>query len=88
MPKHLVVFAPYQHAQLFEHLVDLFLLFGLARRAVVFRLPAVGVDVHSRSEMHHFAVDGDACHDRDGTVDADLAFLNDENNGEGTFLCP
>ena len=73
---------------IFEHLVDLFFLFGLACRAVIFRQPAVGVDVHPRSEMHHLAVDGDACHDRDGTIIADFAFLNDENYCEGTFLCP
>jgi len=38
--------------------------------------------------MHHFAVDGDARHDRDGAVVVDLAFLDDENYCEGTFLCP
>lgn len=85
--QHLVVAASYQHTQFIERIVDLFLLAALARRAVILRQPAVGVDVHPRGKVYHFVIDRDTCHDGSRTVLAGLALLENEDDGECALAC-
>lgn len=85
--QHLVIAASYQHAQFIERIVDLFLLAALARRAVILRQPAVGVDIHPRGKVHHFVIDRDASHDGCRAILTGLALLEHEDDGECALAC-